>query len=174
VGEYVIVTLNGVSQAAPIQSNGAFSTTFDTSSLAVGSYTMTYVYPGDGGEFTSAPEGVTTLKVIPQSPPVVTANPSNALTTAGDPVSLTASASGSNPPAVQWQMSTDGGQTWTTQGVGTVATTTTPTGTTTTLSFFTTATENGYEFRVVFTNELGTVRTSAAILTVEPDSGGDG
>jgi hypothetical protein len=173
VGEYVIVTLNGVTQAAPIQSNGAFSTTFDTSSLTVGSYTMTYVYPGDGAEFTNAPRGITTLKVIPQSPPVVTANPSNATTTAGDPVGFTASAAGSDAPTVQWEMSTDGGQTWTTQGVGTVTTTTTATGTTTTLSFFTTATENGYEFRVVFTNELGTVRTSAAILTVEQDSGGD-
>jgi hypothetical protein len=71
-------------------------------------------------------------------------------------------------------MSTDGGQTWTTASIGAVTTTTTATGTTTTLSFFTTATETGYEFRAVFTNELGTVRTSAAILTVEPDSGGDG
>jgi hypothetical protein len=173
-GEYVIITLNGVSQAAPIQSNGAFSTTFDTSALAVGSYTMTYVYPGDAGEFKNPPAGVTTLKVIPQSPPVVTSNPSNATTTAGDPVSFTASASGSNPPTVQWQISTDGGKTWITQGIGTVTTTTTPTGTTTTLSFFTTANENGYEIRAVFTNELGTVSTSAAILTVEPDSGGDG
>jgi hypothetical protein len=134
---------------------------------------MTYVYTGDGGEFKNAPEGVTTLKVIPQSPPVVTSNPSNATTTAGHPVSFTASAAGSNPPTVQWQISTDGGQTWTTEGIGTVTTTTTATGTTTTLSFFTTATENGYELRVVFTNELGTVSTSAAILTVEQDSGGD-
>jgi hypothetical protein len=173
VGEYVIITLNGVSQAAPIQSNGAFSTTFDTSSLAVGSYTMTYVYPGDGGEFKNAPHGITTLKVIPQSPPVVTANPSNATTTAGDPVSFTASAAGSDPPTVQWEMSTDGGLTWTTALIGTLTTTTTATGTTTTLSFVTTATENGYEFRAVFTNELGTVSTSAAILTVEPDSGGN-
>ena len=133
---------------------------------------MTYVYPGDGGEFKNAPHGITTLKVIPQSPPVVTANPSNATTTAGDPVSFTASAAGSNPPTVQWQISTDGGKTWTTEGIGTVTTTTTPTGTTTTLSFFTTENENGYEFRVVFTNELGTVSTSAAILTVEQDSGG--
>jgi hypothetical protein len=104
----------------------------------------------------------------------VTSNPSNATTTAGDPVSFTASASGSNPPTVQWQISTDGGKTWTTEGIGTVTTTTTPTGTTTTLSFFTTENENGYEFRAVFTNELGTVSTSAAILNVEQDSGGDG
>ena len=170
-GEYVIITLNGVSQAAPIQSNGFFSTTFATGSLAVGSYTMTYIYPGDGGEFRNAPRGITTLDVIPQAPPVVTVNPTNATTTAGDPVSFRATATGSNPPTVVWQVSLDGGLTWI-AATGTVTTTSTATSTTTTLTFSTLAGENGYEFRALFTNELGSLATSAATLTVEPDTGG--
>jgi hypothetical protein len=171
VGEYVIVTLNGVSQAATIASNGFFSTTFDTSSLALGSYTMTYIYPGDGCEFKNAPHGITTINVIAQAAPVVTVNPTNATTSAGDPVSFTATATGSNPPTVQWQVSLDGGLTWL-AATGTVTTTTTATSTTTTLTFGTVAGENGYLVRAVFTNELGSVDTSAATLTVEPDSGG--
>ena len=172
-GEYVIITLNGVSQAAPIQSNGFFSTTFVTGSLAVGSYTMTYIYPGDGGEFKDAPHGITTLNVIPQAPPVVTVNPTNATTTAGDPVSFTATATGSNPPTVVWQVSLDGGLTWI-AATGTVTTTSTATSTTTTLTFSALAGENDYKFRALFTNELGRLATLAAILTVEPDTGAGG
>jgi hypothetical protein len=44
----VMVTLNGVTQAATINSSGDFSTTFDTSSLPVKTspYTVTYAYAG--------------------------------------------------------------------------------------------------------------------------------
>jgi hypothetical protein len=45
----VAITLNGVTQAAAIQANGDFSSTFATGSLAVinGGYGITYVYAGD-------------------------------------------------------------------------------------------------------------------------------
>ena len=49
-GEYVAVTLNGVTQQAAIGASGAFSTTFDTAGLAISTtpYTVSYVYTSDG------------------------------------------------------------------------------------------------------------------------------
>ena len=61
-------------------------------------------------------------------------------------------------PSVQWQVSTDGGVTWSNISGAT--------STTFTLSTTTTS-ENGYECRAVFTNSLGFATTTAANLTVQ-------
>jgi hypothetical protein len=61
----VTITINGVSQSATIDSTtGAFSVTFDTSALQVGTYTISFTYAGDSN-FTSA-TGSSTLKVVKQ------------------------------------------------------------------------------------------------------------
>jgi hypothetical protein len=58
----VTITINGVSQTASINSQtGAFSVTFNTSALQVGTYTISFTYAGDSN-FTSA-TGSSTLKV---------------------------------------------------------------------------------------------------------------
>jgi hypothetical protein len=58
---------------------------------------------------------------------------------------------------VQWQVSTDGGVTFTNIAGAT--------GTSFTIGS-TTASENGYEYQAVFTNSLGSATTTAAILTI--------
>jgi len=75
-GETVAVTLNGVQQSAIINSAGAFSTTFDTSSLAVSGspYTISYAYTSDG-TFASA-SATSTLTVTQATPTITWPNPS--------------------------------------------------------------------------------------------------
>jgi hypothetical protein len=132
--------------------------------LPAGSYTITYSFAGDAN-FTAATTGSSTLTVIPDAPPLVTLNPSSHTVSAGDPVSFTVAATGTPTPTVQWQVSTDGGNTWTNITGNTSAQTTT-------LVFTTSAGQTGYKYRAVFTNPFGTVITSAATLRVEIDTGG--
>src|SRR5262249_49912898 len=150
-GEYVVVTLAGVSQGAMVGTNGTFSATFDTGSLTTGSYPITYSYAG-GPYFTAADDGSGTLTVIAAAAPNVTLNPRGRSVSAGDNASFTAAATGSPTPAVQWQVSTDGGTTWTNVTGNTSATSTT-------LTVHTSLSMNGYKYRAVFTNSLGTVVT---------------
>jgi hypothetical protein len=77
---------------------------------------------------------------------------------AGQLVSLSASASGAPAPAVQWQVSSNGGATWTNI----------PGGTTPTITFRTAAADNGRQFRAVFSNAAGTAASAAAQLTIRP------
>jgi hypothetical protein len=90
--------------------------------------------------------------------PIITGNPSNQAVTAGQSVSFTASASGTPTPAVQWQVSTDGGNTWSNLSGAT--------STTLTLNNVTPA-MSGTKYEAVFTNSAGSVVTSAATLTVQ-------
>ena len=65
------------------------------------------VFANAAGSLTSA---AATLTV--QVPPSVTAQPQSATVNAGQSVSFTAAAAGNPTPGVQWQVSTDGGTTW--------------------------------------------------------------
>lgn len=88
--------------------------------------------------------------------PVVTQQPQVQDVATGVPVSFTAAAAGSPAPSVQWQVSTDSGQTWAEI----------PGATSTTYAFTTTADENRYEYQAVFTNAEGTATTDPAVLGV--------
>jgi hypothetical protein len=88
--------------------------------------------------------------------PAVTSNPSDTTVCENTIASFTATASGAPAPAVQWQLSTDGGTTWNNIAGATNAT----------YSFTATAADNGNQYRAVFTNTCGTSTTSAATLTV--------
>ena len=59
-------------------------------------------------------------------------------------------------PTVQWELSTDGGQTFNAISGAT----------STTYSFTTNAGENGNEYEAVFTNPAGSATSAAALLTV--------
>ena len=63
---------------------------------------------------------------------------------------------------MQWQVSADGGTTW-------ANVTSNASATTTTLTFYASLGQNGYRYRAVFTNSVGTAITTAAKLTVEGD-----
>jgi hypothetical protein len=131
---------------------GATSATLTfTATLSAGGYEYRAVFSNALGQATT---GAATLTLL--VPPAVVANPSNRAVIAGQKVTFTAAASGSPSPAAQWQVSTDGGKTF-----SNLASATSPT-----LTFTATAGQNGDEYRAVFTSSAGTATTSAATLTV--------
>jgi hypothetical protein len=101
----------------------------------------------------SATTTAATLTV--QYAPTVTRNPSSTTVSAGQTVTFTAAANGNPTPTVQWQVSTNGGATWS-NIAGAVNSI---------LTFTATASQDGYRYRAVFTNSLGSATTTAAVLT---------
>lgn len=96
------------------------------------------------------------------TPPFITAQPSNQKINAGQTATFKASASGNPTPTVQWQVSSDGGKTW--SNVSGAASSPTLTLSNVPLTW------NGYEFKAVFTNSAGRTTTAAATLTVNAAS----
>jgi hypothetical protein len=99
--EKVKVTIGSVSQQVNIGGKGAFFfNNFPTSTLAAGSYAITYDYPGDSS-FANASDSSTTLTVIKASP--IFLNPTNSQTvqqgTASINLSGTIAAGSLSPPA---------------------------------------------------------------------------
>ncbi len=89
--------------------------------------------------------------------PAVTTQPMNTSAIVGTTATITAVVSGEPAPTVQWMVSTNGGTSFSAISGATSATLTL---TNVALS------QSGYEYEAVFTNNLGTVTTSAATLTV--------
>jgi hypothetical protein len=154
-GDDVAVTLNGVTQAASVSGSGSFSTTFNIQGLSTGTYAINYAYLGDATRFNAATSGSGTLTV--QAAPSILTAPVSQTVTAGSSVTFSASASGFPTPTVQWQQSTNGtnwssisGATSTTYTIGA-----------------TTASQNGYRYRAVFTNSVGSATTAVATLSVQ-------
>lgn len=91
--------------------------------------------------------------------PSISTQPTDQTTSAGLAVTFTAAASGSPTPAVQWQVSTDGGSTWNDVSGGTSPSLT-----------ITTPLESmsGYKYKARFSNSVGFVTTNVVTLTVTP------
>jgi alpha-tubulin suppressor-like RCC1 family protein len=89
--------------------------------------------------------------------PAVTRQPVSATVEEGQNASFEASASGQPAPSVQWQLSINGGGTWTNIS-GATSETLTITNATTAL--------NGHQYRAMFTNVVGKVPSEGATLTV--------
>ena len=103
----------------------------------------------------------TNVVLTPAAAPAIQTNPTDQSVPAGATATFTAAASGNPGPTVQWQVSTDGGKTFTNV----------PGASNATYSFTAAQAQTGEEFRAVFTNSQGSVTTSAATLTVtEPVS----
>jgi hypothetical protein len=153
-GDDVAVTLNGVTQAANVSGGGSFSTVFNIQGLSTGTYAIGYAFLGDATRFNAATAGSSTLTV--RSAPSILTAPVSQSVTPGSSVTFTASASGFPAPTVQWQQSTNGTNWSSISGA---------TGTSYTISA-TTASQNGYRYRAVFTNSAGSATTAAATLTV--------
>jgi alpha-tubulin suppressor-like RCC1 family protein len=115
-------------------------------------YRYRAVFTNAAGTVTSAPATLTV-----QDPPVVTEEPSGVIVEAGEPASFQAAASGFPTPTVQWQISTNGGSTWSNvEGA-----------TTDQLAIeHAQLSESGNEYRAVFTNTAGSATSAAAVLTV--------
>jgi lysophospholipase L1-like esterase len=105
-------------------------------------------------------ELASTFEAVLSVPLAVTLNPVNQTVTSGSTATFSAAATGLPPPAVTWQVSTNGGSTWTTVAGWTA----------TTESASLTAFENGWEIRAVFNNSVGSVPTNPATITVTPPS----
>ncbi len=138
---------------------GANSTTLtftpaftDNGSLYEAIFTNT---TGSPGTLNNVPTNMVTLTV--DTMPAVVTPPVSQTVTAGFSVSFTAAASGNPAPTVQWQQSTDGGNTFVNISGAT----------STTLTFTPAFAQNGYEYQAVFTNSVGSVTTPAATLTVD-------
>jgi alpha-tubulin suppressor-like RCC1 family protein len=90
-------------------------------------------------------------------PPKVDKTPKNATVEAGQSATFESGASGTPTPTVQWEVSTDGGSTWS-PIEGATADTLTIADTSTS--------ESGNKYRATFTNSLGSATSEAATLTV--------
>jgi hypothetical protein len=88
--------------------------------------------------------------------PVVTANPANKAVCAGGSASFSAAATGSPTPTIQWQVSTNGGETFLNVANATSST----------YAFATTGGDNAKQFRAQFSNACGVAASTAAALTV--------
>ncbi|HTK81148.1 MAG TPA: Ig-like domain-containing protein [Bacteroidota bacterium] len=86
----------------------------------------------------------------------ITTNPSNQTACSGSSASFSASATSTPASTLQWQVSTNGGSTWT----NIAGATSSP------LTFTSSTSQNGYRYRGVFTNTCGSASTSSATLTV--------
>ncbi len=103
-----------------------------------------------------SPNGTQSFTLTVGAPPVVTTNPSDLTVDPGQTATFTAAATGDPAPTVQWQFSTNGGSSFSNLSGGN----------STTVSFTASFSQNGYKYRAVFTNSLGTATTTAATLTV--------
>ena len=126
---------------------------------ASGSYTLTLVGLGStvtdmfGNPLLTSASGTWLLG----TPPTVAANAVNQTVVAGGMASFTAAANGYPTPMAEWDVSTDGGTTF-----SPISGATSPT-----YSFTTNAAENGCQYEAVFTNMFGNVTTTVAALTVD-------
>ena len=126
------------------------------------SYTVT-AEPSESGNqyqavFTNSVGAVSTdpASLTVDTLPVVATNPASETVNQGKPATFTAAGTGTPAPTVQWQVSTDGGKTFTG-----IAGATSPT-----YTFTTAAGDNGNQYEAAFTNSVGTVDSTPATLTL--------
>jgi hypothetical protein len=115
------------------------------------------VFTNSAGHVESTPATLTVADKTVAA--VVTINPASKSVVAGESVTFIAAALGVPAPTVQWQVSTDGGSTWTNDTMDSGNNT----GTLTIMA--TTVAESGHEYRAVFTNSSGHVESTPATLT---------
>jgi hypothetical protein len=110
-------------------------------------------YTNSGGKAESKHVTLT----VETKPPEIASQPTSTTVTEGESAAFTASATGEPTPTAQWEVSTNGGSSWT-EIAGATSSTLTVSGTTTT--------ESGYQYRAKFDSEAGSKTTNAATLTV--------
>jgi alpha-tubulin suppressor-like RCC1 family protein len=152
------VSTDGGLSFAPI--TGATSGTLTLSSVALADSGNQYkaMFTNSAGTAFSNPA---LLTVDPFSAPVVTTQPTAQTVFAGENASFSAAADGAPAPTVQWQVSTDGGVTFSPISGATADTLT--------LSSVALA-DSGNQYKAVFTNSAGTATSNPALLTVKPDT----
>jgi hypothetical protein len=145
----VSVTMNGT---ANLTGSSTFSGTYTIPPLAnCGALTtaLNAVIAGPGNTFTAT-------AYPPPVPASVATQPTDTTVAPGQTYSFTAEGAGTPDPTVQWQVSTNGGSTFTDIGGATDST----------YSATAALADSGKQFRAVFTNPSGTATSDAATLTV--------
>lgn len=133
-------------------------------SRAVNGYAGIAVAPGAGSVYVTKQAESKVLKLDVRVSPKVTQSPTDRTAAPGDEVTFVAAAEGTPEPTVRWQVSPDGGQTWSAvEGATKNA-----------YTFTAKAGQDGYEYRAEFTNSVGATRTSPITLTVKAASGDGG
>ncbi|KOG21985.1 immunoglobulin domain-containing protein [Streptomyces viridochromogenes] len=149
-----------------ILDSATFRRTADPLSLAgslAGAYAGVAVTPGAASVYVTKQAESKVVKLDLRMSPKVTQSPTDQSADPGDEVTFVAAAEGTPEPTVRWQVSPDGGQTWSAlEGATKNA-----------YSFTARAAQNGYRYRAEFTNAVGTTRTAPITLTVT-ESTGDG
>jgi hypothetical protein len=126
---------------------GQFSGLIQGGTIIVGTYAYTVNYTANSVELVPVTSGIA---------PAITQSPSNQTVVTGNTATFTAAASGSPTPTVQWQVSTNGGTSWSNISGAT----------NTTYSFTAASGDNGNQYRAVFTNTAGSATSSSAVLSV--------
>jgi hypothetical protein len=149
------VEFNGAPLVTTFVSNQRLTAVIPAADLAnTGRAAITVVNPGPGG----GTSGSASLTINPPyQAPAVTRDPQDQSANAGQSASFDAAASGTPPPSVQWQVSTDNGSTFTDI----------PGATSTTLTVPATAADTGDKYRAVFNNGVGQATSKAATLAVK-------
>jgi hypothetical protein len=96
------------------------------------------------------------IDVVWRSPPVITLHPVSVRRIPGWIADFTAAATGGPVPTVQWQVSTDGGSSWSNLAGATA----------TTYAFKMKTADSGRQFRALFTNTWGSATTAVATIGV--------
>jgi alpha-tubulin suppressor-like RCC1 family protein len=133
---------------------GATSTRLSIASVTIAEDGEEYraSFANGAGSVTSA---AATLTV--QAAPLVTQQPASATIELGESASFEARASGDPTPALQWEVSSDGGGSWSAIAGATAARLTIASPS---------ASESGRRYRAMFTNVAGTTTSNSATLTV--------
>jgi len=146
------VSTNGGSYFKNLSGATGTSLTLANMTSSQNGYLYRAVFHNSAGSATTA---AATLTV--QFAPTVTRNPTSQAAHAGQNATLTAAATGNPVVSVQWQVSTNGGTSY-----GNITGANSPTLALTGVA----GSQNGYRYRAVFTNSLGSATTTAATLTV--------
>jgi alpha-tubulin suppressor-like RCC1 family protein len=149
------------------RSNDGGTTWTDIPGATSASYTTAATSTADSGAlfraiFTNAtlptPTNAATLTVNPTPAyPVYVSHPASQSVAVGATATFSVSVTGTPAPSLQWQVSTDGGATWTDIPGATGSSYTTPA---------TSSGDNGKLYQVVATNASGTAYSASATLTV--------
>ncbi|MFE7049637.1 hypothetical protein ACFVAM_14900 [Streptomyces californicus] len=174
-GRAFVVRQDGGDLSDPADDNNGTLTVYDTTDYSVAARELSLpgnhsqagaaslaVEPGGATVFVASPAEGKVTKLVRQVSPLVTRAPADLTAKDGEEVTLTAQAEAVPEPAVRWQVSADGGQTWKdVEGA-----------TGTALAFTARAAQDGHRYRAEFRNDVGATRTAAATLTVTAATGG--
>ncbi|MET9828049.1 immunoglobulin I-set domain protein [Streptomyces sp. NPDC006385] len=129
-----------------------------------GAYAGVAVAPGATSVYVTNQAESKVVKLDRRLSPKVVQSPTDQAVAPGDKVTFVAAAEGTPEPTVRWQVSPDGGQTWSTVEAATDNA----------YTFTARASHDGYRYRAEFTNSAGTTRTSPITLTVTESGDGGG